>query len=264
MNDSGHIELMETKLQRGEPYGLRELRKKRIEQALSFRAGSHEHPEKHIINTLKDGTEVYFEKPGKEAQRNKPNEHDMRPLVGAGKEKLSFTDIWGYLVKVAINDEDVLKKISLLIYRIGYMQDHAEDKSGIIRYTPSVELERCIEEIDSRIGSIYPFWGLLGFLNFIDILGWNEDVKYHTENGLPTFSGKHGFRVGRINTALSCISVPFITLEYINYVILHAANISKLDSKEILDVMQRLSRSRGVCPATQSELVRWLSPYLSK
>jgi hypothetical protein len=254
---------LETKLQKGNPYEFAEKRRKRIIEAISFESGSLQSPQKHKIAELGDGTEVYFLKPGKETARKKPNPYDMTPVVGDDKIRLTFQDVWDYLIKTAVANEEIFKMVGILIYRLGYMVDHEENKEGSIRYAPKTSVEACIKELDSQVGAIFPF-GLNGFLSFVDILGWNEDVKYHTEDGNPIFNGKFDYKAGRINTIKSCISVPFLTWEYVKDIIVHKNEMSKIDTRRILDVMQRFSRSRGVCIPSKAELLNWLSPYLIK
>jgi hypothetical protein len=41
--------------------------------------------------------------------------------------------------------------------------------------------------------------GLLEYLYFIDLIGWNEDVKYHIVGGKPDFK-KRDKKAGRVNT----------------------------------------------------------------
>lgn len=258
---SNYENCLKTELQKGKPYDLTEKRRKRIKEAISFESGSLQSPRKHMIAELRDGTEVYFLKPGKETARKTPNPYDMTPVVGDNKIKLTFQDVWDYLMKTAVADEELFKLVGILIYRLGYMVDHEENKEGAIRYAPKTRVEACIKELDSQVGAIFPF-GLNGFLSFVDILGWNEDVKYHTEDSNPIFCGKYDYKVGRMNTVLSCISVPFLTWAFIKNIIIHKNEKSKIDTRKILDVMQRFSRSRGVCIPSKVELLNWLSPYL--
>jgi hypothetical protein len=252
---------LRTILQKGRPYGFEEKRVRRIEEAISYESGTMEIPRKHIIAELPNCVEVYFQKPGKETIKKNPNLYDMTPLVGEEKKLFEFQDIWEYLINVAIADECILKTIGVLVYRVGYMLDHAENRAGLIRYAPKNSIQDCISKTDRTNPCSFPA-GLNGLLNFIDILGWNEDVKYHTEDGRPCFNGKYQFKVGRVNTILSCLTVPFLTWEFIKNVLSHKDDRFNIESKLIFDVMQRFARSRGVCVPSQTELLDWLSPYL--
>jgi hypothetical protein len=232
-----------------------------IEEAINFRGGTINSPQKHKISEIVDGVEVYFLKPGKETVRkNNPNENDMTPLIGKDGIRFTFQDIWEFMIKWAIQDESLLGPIGVLVYRVGYLIDHASGSDGKVRYVPLPAVEKAISDIDSTLKARFP-GGLRGFLHFIDLLGWNEDVKYHSSGQRVDFP-RYGFRVGRINTALSCLTIPFLTMSFIKDIRSHQDDWSKIKIRTVLDVMQRLSRSRGVCIPTQSELLDWLSPYL--
>lgn len=259
MPDINHF--LVTRIQKGKPYEFTEKRISRIKEAVAYEAGTPLAPRKYVIEELGNGEDVYFLKPGKEATRKIPNPNDMTPLIGKEGIKLTFQDIWGYLLQVAIHDESIFKQVATLVYRVGYMLDHESNRQGHIRYAPQNDMEKLIHEMNGKIDKLLPF-SLLGFLHFIDLLGWNEDVKYHTENGQPTLRGKYAYKTGRPNTILSCITVPFITWEYVNDIIRNKDDLSKFESKRIFNVMQRFTNSRGVCLPTQAELLNWLDPYL--
>jgi hypothetical protein len=250
-----------TQLQRGEPYRIREKRIRLIEEAINFERGTIDSPRKHKIAELGGGVEVYFLKPGKETlRRNNPNANDMTPLIGQEGKRFTFKDIWEFMIRWAIEDESFLGLIGMLVYRIGYLIDHESGGDGKVRYVPLRPVEGVVSEIDSSLTARFP-GGLRGFLHFIDLLGWNEDVKYHSSGPRVDFP-RNGFCVGRINTALSCLTIPFLTMNFIRDVKAHQGDWSKIEIRTLLDIMQRLSRSRGVCLPTQSELLEWLSPYL--
>lgn len=251
-----------TQKQKGSPPEIEEKRIKRIGEALGFKPGTKESPKKYVVAELPGGWDVYFVKPGKEAFNTKRiNVHDMTPLVGDGSQKLSFQKVWAYITNISSIDENIFKQTCLLIYRIGYLLDHEENNLGRIRYSPKPEIRNCIADMDAYLKTFLPFGGLLGFLHFIDILCWNEDVKYHVEYDKPIFRGKHTFNTGSINTALSCLTVPNIVHQFRKDVF-RLKNASELDPMLILDGMQRISRSRGICIPNKGELISWLSPYI--
>lgn len=250
-----------TELQRGGPYAVREKRIRLIQEAIRFECGTVDSPRKHKIAELAAGVEVYFLKPGKETvRRNNPNENDMTPIVGKERARFTFQDIWEFMIRWALEDESVLKPIGILVYRVGYLIDHQSGSDGTFRYIPNPSMARTISDIDSTLSAKFP-GGLWGFLHFIDLLGWNEDVKYHSSGQRVDFP-RNSFAVGRINTALSCLTIPFLTMSFIRDVNAHHGDLSKIEVKTVLDIMQRLSRSRGVCLPTQRELLEWLSPHL--
>lgn len=237
-------------------------REKRIREAIGWEAGrSIENQKKYVVNVLPNGLEVYFLKPGKEAFRDKPNIHDMTPKVNISYENAKFDDIWVNLSKISIINFDLFKMVMVLIYRNAHHIDHKEIE-GKIRYSPSERILSCIKQIEEEIEGSLPEGGLLGLLNFLDILGWNEDVKYHTENNLATFSGKHVFKTGRINTLLTCIRVPFQMSLFIKNIVDNANNPNNMNFRLGYEIMQQFAESRGTCTPTNRQLVDWLSPYI--
>lgn len=251
---------LRTQLQKGHPQGLQELRVKRINEALSWSPGpSLEAPNKHVVTTLPDGKEAYFLKPGKEVFRTKnPNPNDMTPCVGDGDERYEFRAVWTELSKVSAHDFDLFKLLLLLMYRNANFIDHVEVDEGLLRYQPSEDVLEVIDEIEESTSGIHEY-GTFGFLHFLDLLGWNEDVKYHVEDGSPTFTGKSGWKVGRPNTILTCINVPYKTYNSVHE-IRDAESLEDIDWSKVYETMQRMMR--GVSTPTQKELLEWLSPYL--
>ncbi len=146
--------------------------------------------------------------------------------------------------------------------------DHQEIKKGKIRYTPSKEILDYISKLDFalRDGFKDKFKkdkiGLLEFLHFIDLLGWNEDVKYHITNFKPDFDDRTKKNAGRTNTILSIISVPLMINDFLSNIIENVNYIEKINVRLILSIMQKLSKSRGICVLSHIELQKYLNPYL--
>lgn len=185
----------------------------------------------------------------------------MLPVVGSPDLKLKFDDVWSYLSKISVANFENFKIVLTLIYRNAYFVDHVEKLEDKIRYEPSQEITERIEQINDEIGNISPV-GLMGLLNFLDILGWNEDMKYHVENNSPTFCGKYDSKVGRINTLLTCIRVPYQASLFVAHCVSKANNKKDIDFSLLYTIMQQFAKSRGTCTPTQRQLVEWLSPYL--
>ena len=89
--------------------------------------------------------------------------------------------------------------------------------------------------------------GLLEYLHFIDLLGWNEDIKYHIKNSKSDFEDRSKKNVGRTNTIISVISVPLMINEFLSNIIENVNYIEKINVQLILSTMQKLSKSRGIC-----------------
>lgn len=247
-------------------------RSRRIEEVLAFKGGTIEHPKKHLISVLPSGKESYFLKPGKETLRKIPNIHDMAPGVGVNgaseTENWTFEKIWEYLIKISIISQSTFKKVLVLLYRDCFLLDHQEIKKGKFRYLPSKEMSDYICNLEAFVlkdGFKDKFKtqeiGLLEYLHFIDLLGWNEDVKYHIVEGLPDFK-KYDVKVGRTNTILSIISAPLMISNFILDVIYKTESKGVIDVRLITSTIQMFAKSRGVCVLPNKELVRQLSPYL--
>lgn len=236
-------------------------RMKRIQEALNWESGTEEKPRKHLVAVLSNGVEVFFLKPGKEVRRERPNPHDMLPVVGSTDLKLKFDDIWSCLSKISVTNFENFKVVLTSVYRNAYFVDHVEKEDGRIRYEPNQRIAECIEQIDKETGSVSPI-GLRGLLNFLDILGWNEDMKYHVEDNQPTFSGRYKWKVGRINTLLTCIRVPYQASLFVTHCISKAKDKTNIDFSLLYNIMQQFAKSRGTCTPTQRQLLEWLSPYL--
>ena len=254
---------LQTNLIHGRPQSLIDKRCCRIQEAINWEGGSRDNPLKHVVTSLNDGIEVYFLKPGKEVFNEKrPNPYDMTPFVGDSDARFRFDEIWTYLTKISVISFDIFKAVLTLIYRNAYLIDHREEYEEKLRYSPDDEVKTSIDDMDVKVGQVLPT-GLWGLLHFLDILGWNEDIKYHTENDVPTFSGHYNFNVGRINTLLTCIRVPYQASSFIKQVIDNHDDLDRVDFLSLYTIMQQFAKSRGTCTPTQRNLTDWLSPHIT-
>ena len=241
---------------------LKEKRIKRLNEAMLFKSGTRENPKKHIITLLPNNIEVYFFKPGKEVFRaENTNDYDMTPMV-SGVGLLSFNEIFDIILKVSLTNKGQFKKLLTLIYRLAYMLDFEEMKGGKLRYALNRQILNCIEDIEKDCKDCFGSYGLLGFLNFLDILGWNEDDKYHMISNKPDFNNNARFNIGRINTLLSCIAIPCLASDFVEHVLAKKDNPKNINHNNILDIIQRLINSKGICVPKRSEILEWLKPYL--
>lgn len=240
-----------------------------IDEAIGF-GGTLDCPQRHMIYEV-DGVALLFEKPGKEARAG-TNVNDMRPTVIVNGKELpppSFAHIWADLTNMAMADFEAFKAVLLLIYRSALLLDHKRVDDSGWRLSPEPQIVDCIDALEKEVGQRTEFGSVRGLLGFIDILGWNEDVKYHSFNRKASFTeGKYGGKakekIGRFNTLLSCIRVPY---EVSEFMLAHRDEISggqKADFVPLYDIMQALINSRGLCtPQRREELNRFLSPYLT-
>jgi hypothetical protein len=251
-------------------YEFIEMRESRIREAINFENGTISEKKKNLVAKLSNGKEVYFLKPGKEAVRKNPNKYDMLPCIGSDgiseTDGFSFEIIWEYLLKISIINQISFKKVLILIYRLCYKLDHIDSGNKKIRYVPNDDIMDYINMLDFSLkdGFLDKFKkkeiGLFEYLHFIDLLGWNEDVKYHIKNEKPFFEKNK--RLGRVNTILTIISVPLMINDFLSNIIENVNYIEKINVRLILSTMQKLTRTRGICVLTNKELSRYLSPYL--
>ncbi|MCD4830764.1 MAG: hypothetical protein K8R02_03020 [Anaerohalosphaeraceae bacterium] len=244
----------------------------RIAEAIAFKSGTIADPVKTVISTISQKKESYFLKPGKETQRATPNIHDMFPNVGSNNKSetdgFTFEVIWEYLIKISIINQLTFKKVLVLLYRLCFLLDH--NLRGEIRYHPSPEILDYISKMDFALKDGFKDKfkkneiELLEFLHFIDLLGWNEDVKYHIKNGQPDFEDRTKRNVGRTNTIISVISVPLMINDFLANIIENVNYIERINVRLILSTMQKLSKSRGICVLSGVALQRYLEPYLEK
>lgn len=249
-----------------------EIKRSLITEAIAFPAGTAFQRKKTVINRI-DDIESAFLKPGKEANRKKPNIYDMYPMVIHNKqdvtEKFSFEDIWEYLLKIFLIHKGTFVKTLVLLYRLCFFHDHC-CKNDKWRYSPSEKICELIHNLDNlvlRDGFVDKFnetepLTIFQLLLFVDLLSWNEDVKYHAPNGEPYFKNFSESKTGRTNTLLSIISAPLLISEFIEDIIAKTQSGGVINVKLITTVIQKFTRSRGLCVLSGIELQKALAPYL--
>lgn len=233
----------------------------RIDEALRWVPGTLAQPLRYDVDRTPSGLGVGFLKPGKEADttRRRPNPNDMTPEVGGLYEGEQFMDVWVRLAQAGEKDFSAFTAVLALVYRSAFLLDHGRTGEGGLRLRPLPDVTRAIDALDARVGSAIGEGGLWGLLHFLDLLGWNEDVKYHP-GGSESLEAKPA--MGRQNTLLTCVAVPFETLVFANSVRSHAVGGPEPGFARLYALMQRLLKGRGVCPPTNGQLVEWLSPYV--
>ncbi len=254
---------MFTKVVRGCPPEVIEKRKARIQEALDIKFTDPKKPVKYVVDKLDEQREVFFLKPGKEYFRKEPNLNDMSPNVGKDYENFKFADIWNLLCRLYnVISLDNYKKLSALIYRMAYLFDfNYVDKK--LRFVPDEEVKSEIAEIQREIDEKNLKIDVISFLHFLDVLSWNEDVKYHIVDNRPDFTIAGKRKNGRINTLLSCISVPILFQKFVDEVLKCEGKKEKIDFSVIIEVAQKFAKTRGVQPLSNKELIALFSPYLT-
>ncbi|MCX6650287.1 MAG: hypothetical protein NT131_01305 [Methanomassiliicoccales archaeon] len=262
-------DVLRTEIISGTPENVLKKRIQLINEAIAWE-GSIEAPREHVVGHSNDGAILSFKKPGKEAKAG-TNPNDMRPTIKFGDSPLpspSFAFIWKELTKIAVIDFEAFRAILILIYRSAYLLDHEENGEGRLRYSPSPKIKECITALDHFVGDKTEFRSVDGLLRFIDLLGWNEDVKYHSFEGKGTFTegknaGKSKTKIGRVNTFLTCIRIPFEVSNFMKEYQMERSDGKITDFDQLYDIMQDLINGRGVCPISMADLPVYLSPYLT-
>jgi hypothetical protein len=255
---------LRTPLIPGVPPKVIQIRRALIEEALSWEMGTFTSPNKIYMEPCSDDSLVYFVKPGKEARRKRrdgtpSNDQDMRPVVevrGSIPKSASFPNIWSDLTRIAFKDPEAFRAVLLLIYRIGFLCDHVQDDSGHWRYCPMGKIKEGISTLEGEVGAETSLGSIEKMLRFVDLLGWQEDVKYRKQNGI----GKE--RIGRINMSLTCIRIPTDTFRFmVDYRKTILAGEEEANYVPLYDIMQLLMVS-GTCKPAQGDIPHYLRPYV--
>jgi hypothetical protein len=141
--------------------------------------------------------------------------------------------------------------------------------NGKFRYSPSSEILQEINNIQKFVlnaGFQEKFKtkeiDLLDYMYFVDLLGWNEDVKYNAPKGEPYFKNFTESKIGRTNTILSIISAPILISKFIQDIIYKTSTNGIIDVKLITSTIQTFTKTRGLCVLSNKELLGYLEPYL--
>ncbi len=268
------VELLTTDIKRTKAKRERfyEIKRSLITEAILLPIGTNNERIKTTINTI-NGNEAAFYKPGKESMRKIPNKFDMYPAVLFNgrdvTEKYSFDDIWEYLLKIFLIHKGTFIKVLVLLYRLYYFNDYC-CINGKWRYAPSDEICELLNNLETLVlregfadkFKEYENPTLLQFLLFVNLLSWNEDVKYHAPKGEPYFKNMTESKTGRTNTVLSVISAPLLISKFIEDIISKTQSGGTINVKLITTVIQKFIYSGGTCTLTHKKLYEALAPYL--
>lgn len=178
------------------------MRTKSIEDAVALSRGSSR--DAMVYHTLWSGQgyEVGVGKPGKEATRVRPNPNDMWPFIKKGTvfepKSASFSDIFHELEHMGNKSKHSLEVLGCLLARSALMLDHAVSADGCVIYVPP---ELVVAEIKKDIPSMFGV-PLEVFLQYIEAIALNEDVKYQTR--LNVHGNAYSKSAGRPNNLLTC------------------------------------------------------------
>lgn len=194
-----------------------DFRGRAAEEAISWKGGKQE--EKSFYSLYKfQNFEVLLGKPGKEAAleynrcrhkdgRMGSNINDMTPTLKENGEnhanKFSFDDVFRMLI--SIKDKMVLEVLGAVLFRMSYMLEYKVNEEGNIRLKNSKEVIDFFEEKQPLIKNI----PILVFLQMIEVISLNEDVKYHTLGYNDQFKNATGKR----NNILTYVRLIAVLLE---------------------------------------------------
>ncbi|MES2749156.1 MAG: hypothetical protein V4606_02065 [Patescibacteria group bacterium] len=177
-----------------------EKRMNRINEAMSWDSGTFRSKIYHSI--WENGVyKIAFGKPGKESTNESGytgalNPHDMRPDLFKNNINLgsaaTFGDVVSDLEEVAKVEKYCVELIGALLFRSAFLLDHKDELtiSGtrIYRYCPN---SMVIDYITSKIPLIYGVPPIV-FLQYLDAIALNEDVKYYYKGKDLTKGGVGG------------------------------------------------------------------------
>ena len=156
--------------------------------------------------------EVVLAKPGKEAfQEKRRNPNDMFPRITRDGMDInyseSFAGIWNEFESISRTNDGVyaLEMISRFVVAAAFMKSHQPDALGNWRVSTGSEMTKFYDDLERRVPCTTYIHGhvpIRVFLNMIDAIGLQEDVKYFTLAN-NTFPGNKG----RVNNLLTTAGV---------------------------------------------------------
>ena len=198
--------------------------------------------------------EILLSKPGKEAFRQvRTNPNDMLPRITRDGIEIpygeAFAGIWNEIENISRTSDGqfAIDLIARFVVACAYMVGHKESVpgSGIWRVSSSPAMERFYADLERRVRTTTYLQGhipLRVFLNLIEAIALQEDVKYFTLN-----NGKFVGGQGRVNTLTTTAGV----IHYLR------------GEKSISWLVGGLSRNPpGVLSITQDQLREFFPPIL--
>lgn len=168
---------------------------------------------KYKVGVGKFGKEYYLQTISWKDGHKGNNPNDMRPTVWVDGKEIefdgSFDHVFNFFQYVSHIDTRALEILGCLMFRNAYLLDHDEE----LVYKPSSE---ALDYISSVIPE-YEGISVEAYLHYMEMIAWNEDVKYHTL-GYDVHSG-----IGRKNNML--------TYAHIIAILLGKGSLSKLCSQ---------------------------------
>jgi len=161
-----------------------------------------------------DRWEVLLAKPGKEAfQPKRTNPNDMFPIIRRSGVDIpygeAFAGIWNEIEKISTRPGGsfACELLSRFVVACAFMVAHEETAvgSGVWRVSAGTSMQRVYGDIEFQVPMTTYIQGnipLRVFLNLIEAIALQEDVKYYTLNGYQLKGNQ-----GRINNLLTTAGV---------------------------------------------------------
>lgn len=225
-----------------------EKRLARINEAIGWSEGGFS--DKHYHGIWEDDTfKVALGKPGKEAAPEESgykgvlNPNDMRPDLFKNGTNMNLAATFGDVVHdlegVAKVEKYCVELLGVLFFRSAFLLDHMPvelpDGKVVYRYRPNPEV---IEYIAQRIPSIYDVPPMV-FLQYLDAIALNEDVKYHTKGknlSKEKTGGNNNYRTYVMIIAVITGDLPISAIARL----LLRSNVSPISNKDALEVLPHL------------------------
>jgi len=225
----------------------------RIKEAISWPIGTFENKEYTTIWSGEQGYEIKLGKPGKESQTNyagQLNIHDMRPDIFHQGENLNLAATFGNVIydleEVARTDRYCVELLAVLFFRSAFLLDHKEHRDEtnkvFFRYEPNLEVVKYITERIPELHGMPP----IVFLQYIDAIALNEDVKYYSKGKNlkhQNTGGKNNYLTYVMITAVMTGDLPISAIASK----LLRSNVSAISNKDALNVLPHL-RGRNLLP----------------
>lgn len=144
-------------------------------------------------------TEFYYEAPGKDF-KNKGRDLDMFAYASVGGaqsyKNLSFKDIDSAYAEA---DIELIRLLGAIFVRAAVLLDHQLDQNGRYR----LKLPASILTELGRHGTIVGY-SPIEFVHMLELIAWNEDMRYNTA---PKLAGRSRTAGGRPNNLFSTATV---------------------------------------------------------
>ncbi len=233
------------------PKYCRDKRNYRIAQAKKFNKGKDFNHQVIINLSLEKDIEYGFCNPGKDdgnpIRNSEQKRRDMTPFVNAKNNPITtgdFKDIWQVILTLQqILDKRTMLKLYRLIYRLAFMIDFEYDEKTK-NYIPNKDFISEIDSIQKEINKAGSNINIKSLIVFLDLLGWNEDYKYHLHDDVANSPW-----TGRLNCIMCMISVP---------IELNKLNIKKgeqINYNSLLEMCYAFCMSRGIFVLSKSDLI---------